>query len=206
MVKGTGVGFAGLVVVNIAFVYLVIPVIEGQKNRRALQMEMRTTLDEVGAPGNAAKVARLLDRGADIRTVGYSGVTVAMVAAWWNDPVLLKRALDAGADPNAADRHGSTALIAATFGPGDDCTRLLLVAGADPNRARADGDTALLWAVRNARHDLIPLLRSAGAKADAANVRGETPLAVAKGLTHGGPRPMRPDLTAADFVRLLGGE
>ena len=58
-------------------------------------------------------------------------------------------------------------------------------------------------AVRNARHDTIPLLLTAGARVDVANARGETAVSLAKELTPGGPRSMRPDLTAADFVRML---
>jgi hypothetical protein len=48
-------------------------------------------------------------------------------------------------------------------------------------------------------------LLGAGAKLDLKNAKGETALDLAKSLQPGGPRPMRPDLTAQDFVRRLEG-
>lgn len=172
-------------------------------SRYRIEARLREAIDDSGRADAPAVIRELLDRGGDIRTVGDSGQTVATVAAWRNDADLLKRALDAGVNPNAADDFGSTALIAANFAPSVEPTRLLLAAGADPNHRRNDGSTPLMWAVRNARHDLIPLLLAAGAKVDVANAKGETPVSLARGLTYGGLWPMRPDLTADDFVRML---
>lgn len=173
--------------------------------RLRLHNAMQNAVGDYGHYEAKTRVRVLLDRGADIRTVGHGGATVAHLACWQNDPELLQRALAGGVDPNRAEDGGLTPLMTAAFAPNLECARLLLAAGADPNRVKADGETALLFAVRNARHDVIPLLLAAGARADVTNAKGETPISVAKGLPHSGLWPMRPDLTAADFVRMLEG-
>ena len=145
-----------------------------------------------------------MKQGQDIRTTGIQGQTVAMVAAFWNDPALLQAALDGGVDPNMADpADGNTALIKAMFAPSMEPTRILLQAGTDVNHQSKSGDTALMCAVRNAQFDVIPLLLDAGANVDLKNAKGETALDLARSLQPGGPRPMRPDLSAQDFIRLL---
>ena len=169
------------------------------------ETRLRLAIDE-DQPGSLPTIVELVKQGQDIRTTGTQGQTVAMVAAFWNDPALLQAALDGGADPNVADlADGNTALIEAMFAPSIEPTRILLQAGADVNHQSKSGDTALMCAVRNAQFDIIPLLLGAGAKLDLKNAKGETALDLAKSLQPGGPRPMRPDLTAQDFVRRLEG-
>jgi hypothetical protein len=199
--KRIGIAVAGLLVLLGIAAGLAIP----RVLRHRAETRLRLAIDE-NQPGSPATIAGLLRQGQDVRTTGSQGDTVAMVAAFWNDPALLQAALDGGVDPNAADRsYGNTALMNATFAPGVEPTRMLLKAGADVNRQSKSGDTALLCAVRNARFDLIPLLLNAGAKVELKNAKGETAVDLARSLQPGGPRPMRPDLTAQDFVTLLEG-
>lgn len=153
-------------------------------------------------PDSIPEIKRLVTEGADITTRGFDN-TVAMVAAYWNDPGLLKRSLDAGLDPNAQDSFGNTALHFAAFAPSVEPTRLLLATGAKVNVQNKRGETPLMGAVRNAQFDQIKLLLAAGAEVDVASKSGETAVSIARSLKSGGPRPMRPDLTADDFVRLL---
>jgi ankyrin repeat protein len=167
------------------------------------QTRLRVAIDENQAK-NLAEIADLVKQGQDIRTTGTEGGTVAMVAAYWNNPALLQAAIDGGVEPNAAmPADGNTALISAMWAPSVEPTRLLLKAGADVNHQMKLGDTALMVAVRNAQFDIIPLLLDAGAKVDLKSAKGETAIDIAKSLQPGGPRPMRPDLTAQDFVQLL---
>jgi hypothetical protein len=167
------------------------------------EARLRTAIDE-DQPQSLATITKLVQQGQDIRTRGTEGQTVAMVAAFWNDRQLLLAALEGGVDPNAIDRvGGDTALIQAMFAPSIEPARLLISAGADVNYRNHSGETALMYAVRNAQFDIIPLLLNAGAKVDLKNARGETALDLAKSLEPGGSRPMRPDLTAQDFVKLL---
>lgn len=75
-------------------------------------------------PDSIPEIKRLVEQGADIRAQGVDN-TVPMVAAFWNDPELLKQALDARADPNATDSIGNTALHFATFAPSIEPMQLL---------------------------------------------------------------------------------
>jgi ankyrin repeat protein len=173
--------------------------------RHRVGAQMRGAIDR-NQPESPAAITALVERGADIRTVGNGGETVAMVAAFWNDPRLLREALERGVDPNAEDpSFGNTALINAMFAPSAEPTRILLKAGVDVNHQTKAGDTALMYAVRNAQYEIIPLLLEAGAKVDLQNSKGETALALAASMQPDGLHPMRPDLTAQDFVRLLQG-
>jgi ankyrin repeat protein len=168
-----------------------------------VETQLRQAIDE-SQPKNLAEITELVKQGQDIRTTGTQGGTVAMVAAYWNGPVLLQAAVDGGVDPNAVmPADGKTALISAMWAKSVEPTRILLKAGANVNHQNKSGDTALMYAVRNAQFDIIPLLLDAGAKVDLKNAKGETALDLAKSLKRGGPRPMRPGLTAQDFVKLL---
>jgi uncharacterized protein len=193
------IGVAALLVLLSIAAAVVIPRVQ---HLRA-QTKLRLAIDE-SQPKNLAEIAELVKQGQDIRTTGTQGGTVAMVAAYWNDPVLLQAALDGGVDPNAvAPADGNTALISAMWAPSVEPTRILLNAGADVNHQAKSGDTALMYAVRNAQFDIIPLLLDTGARVDLKNAKGETAIDLARSLQPGGPRPMRPDLTAQDFVNLL---
>jgi hypothetical protein len=190
-----GVAFGLLVIVG---ALAAIPWIQQYWRHRQLV----EAIDQM-APDSPQRIRSLLQKGADIRTRGFEGDTVASVGAYWNDAKLVKQALEAGVDPNAVDDFGNTALIYSTFAPSVEPMKLLLDAGADVNHQTNRGDTALICAVRNAQFDQIKLLLDAGARTDLVNENGETALSVAQSLRPGGPRPMRPDLTSEDFVRLI---
>jgi hypothetical protein len=107
------IGAAGLLVLLCIVAAVAIPRVQ---HLRA-QTRLRLAIDE-NQPKNLAEIAELVKQGQDIRTTGTLGGTVAMVAAYWNDPVLLQATLDGGVDPNAempADGH--TALISAMWAP-----------------------------------------------------------------------------------------
>ena len=189
----------GIVLGMVALIGIVVAVpfvVRMQRHRQLL--EAMDTMQ----PESLAEIRRLVADGADITAQGWDN-TVPMVAAFWNDPQLLQQALDAGADPNAVDTFGNTALHFAAFAPSSEPTQLLLDARADPNIPNDRGETPLMGAVRNAQYDQIKLLLEGGAKVDPVSESGESALTIAAGLTYGGLHPMRPDLSADDFVQLL---
>lgn len=194
VMKRWAIAFGLVILVSAA---VLIPVIQRQLRHQRLV----EAIDRM-QPDSLPEIKRLVAQGADIRTQGVDN-TVTMVAAFWNDPELLKQALDAGADPNATDSFGNTALHFATFAPSLEPMRLLVAAGAKVNVQNKRGETPLMGAVRNAQFDQIKLLLEAGANVDLVAGNGETALSIAQSLQPGGPRPMRPDLTVDDFVRLL---
>ena len=197
--KSIWIGVAGLLVLLCIVAAVVIPRVQHLE----AQARLRFAIDE-NQPKNLAEIAELVKQGQDIRTTGTLGGTIAMVAAYWNDPVLLQATLDGGVNPNAEmPVDGYTALISAMWAPSTEPTRILLKAGADVNHQTKFGDTALMLAVRNAQFDIVSLLLDAGAKVDLKNAKGETAIELAKSLQPGSPHPMRPDLTAQDFVKLL---
>jgi hypothetical protein len=192
----------GIVVLFVIAAVVAIPAV----SRYRTWNQMRDAIDR-NTPDSPSAITDLVKRGADIRALGRDGDTVAMVAAFWDDPKLLKESLEGGVDPNVEDPNfGNTALSHAMFAPSPEPTRILLKAGARVNHQSKSGDTAMMYAVRNAQYDIISLLLEAGAKVDLPNAKGETVLSLARALQPGGPRPMRPDLTAQDFVRLLEAE
>jgi ankyrin repeat protein len=178
-------------------VAVLIPVIQ-----RQLRHEKLIAAIDRMQPDSLPEIKQMVADGSEITTRGHHN-TVAMVAAFWNDAELLKQALEAGVDPNAADPFGNTALHFATFAPSLEPTKLLLAARANVNVQNNRGETPLMGAVRNAQFDLIKLLLGAGAKRDVVNKSGETALSLAQPLKPGGVRPMRPDLTSDDFIKLL---
>ena len=185
----------GLVV--LVCVAVLIPIVQ-----RQLRHQQLVAAIDRNQPDSVPEIKRLVEAGADITTRGHDN-TVAMVAAFWDDSNLLKQALEAGLDPNATDSFGNAALHFAGFAPSVEPTKLLLAVGAKVGIQNTRGETPLMIAVRNAQFDQIKLLLQAGARVDVTSQSGETAISIAQSLQPGGPRPMRPDLTTDDFVRLL---
>jgi ankyrin repeat protein len=113
---------------------------------------------------DAAIVALLVARGADVKARSKVGETALMDAAARGDLAAAKLLLDRGADVNAVDHRGYTALIFAAHYDGDavELVRLLLSRGADI-RARAEGETALSLAARRGETGVTKVLRTASA-------------------------------------------
>ena len=173
--------------------------------RYRLQRQMAEAISR-NQPDSPSRIAALSRRGADLQTRGHDGETVAMVAATWSDAGLLQDALRHGVNPNVQDNFGNTALFDAMSARNSGAARMLLEAGADVNHQTKSGDTALMAAVRSGQYETIPLLLKSGAKLSIRNAKGETAVTLAMALAPGGPRSMRPDLVAQDFVDVLTGK
>jgi ankyrin repeat protein len=111
---------------------------------------------------DAAVVALLIARGADVRARSKVGETALMDVAARGDLAAAKLLLERGADVNAVDHKGYTALVLAAHFDRDavGLVRLLLAAGADPH-AVAEGETALSLASRRGETEVTRLLRAA---------------------------------------------
>jgi ankyrin repeat protein len=113
---------------------------------------------------DAAVVALLVARGADVRARSKVGETALMDVAARGDLAAAKLLLARGADVNAVDHRGYTALVLAAHFDGDavELVRLLLAAGADPH-AVAEGETALSLAEKRGETEVTKVLRAAAA-------------------------------------------
>lgn len=145
--------------------------------------------------GHMGLVRYLVERGADVDGVGYSGFTALMAAANQGMVEAVHLLLERGADPNlAAAGTGETPLHCVTShgyqaGAGA-CLNALLDAGADPDPRTVPGtpaatfiggsvtfvgETPLHLAAAYGSASMIRRLLDAGADPQATDARGETP-------------------------------
>ena len=124
-------------------------------------------LMEAARSGDAARVAALLDQGADARAAEPDGTTALHWAARAAAAEIVEHLLAAGADPERANRYGVTPLALAAESGEPAIVGALLAAGADPNTATPAGETVLMTAARTGRVPVLDRLLAAGATVDA---------------------------------------
>ena len=135
--------------------------------------------------GDAAKVKRLIDAGAeiDLRQKGDHGATPLWGAAWRGHAEVAGELIAAGANVNLATiKNGFTPLYAAAAQGFGGVVQVLVRAKADLNKAGAwDGDTPLYVATEHGHIEVVRLLLEAGADVNKAALFGNrfTPLHVA---------------------------
>ncbi|CAI8056119.1 Ankyrin-3 [Geodia barretti] len=122
---------------------------------------------EAARSGDPARVAALLDQGADARAAEPDGTTALHWAARVAAAEVVEHLLAAGADPERANRYGITPLALAAESGEPAIVGALLAAGADPNTATPAGETVLMVAARTGRVPVLDRLLAAGATVDA---------------------------------------
>jgi ankyrin repeat protein len=173
--------------------------------RRYSPTDLARALLDKGAPptlalisasecSHAEMVSLLLDRGAEVNTVGLGKETALLAATGPSDlqvrsgnafagpdTTTIQLLIEHGANVNARGADNDTPLIrAARFGFVEKAT-LLLDEGADANAANESGDTPLIVAARNGFDKLVTLLLARGADPAITNSKGETAKRVARG-------------------------
>ena len=157
--------------------------------------------------GRALALAHEVKGGVNV--VGKNGNTPLLIAAYRNNPAMVKALLKAGAHPNGGP--DSAPLHEAVKARDLVVARLLLKAGADPN-GHLDDETALFEAALLGDPPRAELLLAAGARVDGRDSLGSTPSLEAASadnwrmvltLLHHGGSPLvasQAGLTLGDFA------
>lgn len=137
------------------------------------------------ATTDKAQVARvLLDAGAEIDRIHYTGITAVQIAAFTGSLNILRVLISEGANLDHVDNRGFTPLRAALVGQHPEAAMILLKQRIKANRAYGEKkSTALHLAVSAGYLDVVEALIGKGVDIDACDADGDTPLqwAVEKG-------------------------
>lgn len=90
-------------------------------------------LFDLARQGDAARLAAYVDAGAPVDLTDAEGNTLLMLAAYHDQPAVVRELTARGADPNALNGRGQSPLAGAVFKQADDVIRALVEAGADPD-------------------------------------------------------------------------
>lgn len=97
------------------------------------ELEALRAVFDLARDGDAAQLEQLLDRGVPANLTNAQGDTLLILAAYRQQPDVVRLLLDRGADPDRLNDRGQTALVSAVFRNDPRIARWLLEAGADPS-------------------------------------------------------------------------
>ena len=124
-----------------------------------------------------ARVAALIEAGADVDARQADGATALHWAAYWDEPDALERLVRAGANVDARNEYGAPPLWAACANRHLGAVERLLAAGADPNLGLGSGETLLMRCAHTGDPRAVRALLAHGADIHAAEpARGQTAL------------------------------
>uniref|UniRef100_A0A383VF86 Cyclic nucleotide-binding domain-containing protein n=1 Tax=Tetradesmus obliquus TaxID=3088 RepID=A0A383VF86_TETOB len=129
--------------------------------------------------GDAAALARLLQRGCPVDAADYDGRTLLHVAVTNKQQAIVSQLLSAGANPNATNSAGSSPLLEAAMNGSSGIQAALMAAGARLNLPPTEEAALLSSVLHMARHDQLLALLAAGANPAAADYDSRTPLHIA---------------------------
>jgi len=188
---GQNGGLAALLADDAPLTPFLLALIAGQSEIAALVLDRMVEPGggtDIGPPllalaaglGDAALVAGLVERGADVDGRAVGGRTPLMLACEAGSPERVEALLEAGAGLDLRSDDGGTALLAAIDWGRADIMRRLIEAGADVSVQDHEGWSALLVAIFQGDAALVGELIAAGADVDA-NVlaTGQTALLLA---------------------------
>ena len=134
----------------------------------AATAEGSTPLLMAAHDGDAARVAELLQHGANVNAANRFGATPMSEAAMRGDTEVLRLLLKAGADPDSKNVEGQTALMEVARTGNVEAAQLLLQRGAKLDaRELWGGQTALIWAAAQSQPEMVRFLVSKGAAVNA---------------------------------------
>jgi ankyrin repeat protein len=158
------------------------------------------------AAGNSARVARLVEEGADPDGVGADDITMLQFAIETRSPDGLRALLEAGALRDRLGRAGRAPLHDAARLTDPRYATILLEAGADPDvRVAVTGTTPLREACLAAASETFEALIDGGAEVNAADAHGDRALHVCARADTGALVLRLLDLGADPAARNTGG-
>ena len=109
-------------------------------------------LFDLARQGDSARLAAYVDAGAPVDLTDADGNTLLMLAAYHDQPDVVRALLERGADVDALNHRGQSPLAGAVFKQADAVVAALVEAGADPD---AGTPTARATAEMFGRPDLF---------------------------------------------------
>lgn len=161
------------------------------------------------APGNAATVRYLIEKGADVHALDRLHADALMRGA---DPEILQVLLAHGADPHLANAAGFSAMLRPFSSPDSESVRLLLAAGSDPNSFNAFAgvvkqgrvalvhQSTLIHAAPHSGGETIAALLKAGARVNEVDIRKMSPLLLSIATDDANPAVVRQLISAGADV------
>ncbi len=126
------------------------------------------------ATDDPARVATVLDRGANINVADYKGKTALHRAAQAGFIFITQLLLDRGCDTEIADNRNETAIFDAINYARCETVKLLLKHGVDREHRNFRGDTPIIAAARGKSFETFELLIQAKAKLEVVNNKGQS--------------------------------
>jgi ankyrin repeat protein len=111
-----------------------------------------------------------------INAADAKGFTPLIIAAYNNQPEVVRILLQNGADPNAGDMAGNTPLMGAAFKGYVEIARILIEQGTDINQRNGQGAAALTFAATFGQTAIARMLLEGGADTSFQDSRGKTAL------------------------------
>ena len=138
-------------------------------------------LDAINADGDAADIALLIAKGADVDAIDKYGETALIGAAIRNNTKIVAQLLAARANLEIENNNTRTALMEAVMWSKEEIVVQLLAAGANVNFESAGYccSTPLYWAASRGSQSIVAHLLNAGAKIEAQTEDGMTALMAA---------------------------
>ena len=146
---------------------------------------MTTDLHHAVRDGDTARIATLIEAGADPNARNENGLTPLHTAAIRGTLAGLTALIEAGAEPDARDEHGDAPLHKAVWGDRPEAAAALIELGADLEARDGEGWTPLHVAVLFDKTAAAARLIDLGADPNARGGWNETPLEVAQDASDG---------------------
>ncbi|MCP3425273.1 ankyrin repeat domain-containing protein [Rothia sp. AR01] len=97
------------------------------------EIEALNAVFDLAREGHTADLEALLDQGLPVNLTNSKGDTLLILAAYRQQPDVVRALLRRGADTDRLNDRGQTALASAVFRDNAPIARLLIEAGADPS-------------------------------------------------------------------------